>query len=99
MMVIAASWPSNRLAAVTKRTGCTGTWSDPVVADDFGWLTEAPQPGWLLSSPDTRTSKNRTSMHPPSPARSEEHTSELQSRENLVCRLLLEKKKYAQICS
>src|SRR5436309_6106619 len=28
-----------------------------------------------------------------SQARSEEHTSELQSRENLVCRLLLEKKK------
>src|SRR5436309_4857749 len=26
--------------------------------------------------------------------RSEEHTSELQSRENLVCRLLLEKKKW-----
>src|SRR5690606_41832847 len=26
------------------------------------------------------------------PSRSEEHTSELQSRENLVCRLLLEKK-------
>src|SRR5690606_39962522 len=29
----------------------------------------------------------------PHTARSEEHTSELQSRENLVCRLLLEKKK------
>src|SRR6266536_3948371 len=28
----------------------------------------------------------------PSPARSEEHTSELQSRVDLVCRLLLEKK-------
>src|SRR5690606_41292785 len=28
----------------------------------------------------------------PGPKRSEEHTSELQSRENLVCRLLLEKK-------
>src|SRR5690606_40588808 len=28
-----------------------------------------------------------------SASRSEEHTSELQSRENLVCRLLLEKKK------
>src|SRR2546430_8363854 len=27
-------------------------------------------------------------------ARSEEHTSELQSQSNLVCRLLLEKKKY-----
>src|SRR5690606_39672980 len=29
-----------------------------------------------------------------STVRSEEHTSELQSRENLVCRLLLEKKKH-----
>src|SRR5690606_40890512 len=30
--------------------------------------------------------------------RSEEHTSELQSRENLVCRLLLEKKNRAPWC-
>src|SRR5947209_15931724 len=30
----------------------------------------------------------------PGLARSEEHTSELQSRQYLVCRLLLEKKKY-----
>src|SRR5204863_8065218 len=30
------------------------------------------------------------------PARSEEHTSELQSRRDLVCRLLLEKKKKEQ---
>src|SRR2546430_7254159 len=30
---------------------------------------------------------------PPSSCRSEEHTSELQSQSNLVCRLLLEKKK------
>src|SRR5690606_39646236 len=29
--------------------------------------------------------------------RSEEHTSELQSRENLVCRLLLEKKKNTEL--
>src|SRR3712207_7110382 len=42
--------------------------------------------------------------HPPAgrprpasrPARSEEHTSELQSRQYLVCRLLLEKKKKIQ---
>src|SRR2546429_6695174 len=32
--------------------------------------------------------------HSPSSLRSEEHTSELQSRLHLVCRLLLEKKKY-----
>src|SRR3712207_7553348 len=31
------------------------------------------------------------------PARSEEHTSELQSRQYLVCRLLLEKKKQLQL--
>src|SRR2546421_225896 len=31
-----------------------------------------------------------------SAARSEEHTSELQSRSDLVCRLLLEKKKHTQ---
>src|SRR5690349_23538057 len=31
-------------------------------------------------------------------ARSEEHTSELQSRRDLVCRLLLEKKKLVMIC-
>src|SRR5690606_40346677 len=31
--------------------------------------------------------------------RSEEHTSELQSRENLVCRLLLEKKKQTRSAS
>src|SRR5256886_12364020 len=30
--------------------------------------------------------------------RSEEHTSELQSQSNLVCRLLLEKKKHDEIC-
>src|SRR2546427_8193913 len=32
-------------------------------------------------------------VHLVQPARSEEHTSELQSQSNLVCRLLLEKKK------
>src|SRR5438874_12589047 len=32
-------------------------------------------------------------LRSPAPPRSEEHTSELQSRRDLVCRLLLEKKK------
>src|SRR5690606_41581091 len=36
---------------------------------------------------------NRNKCDEESNGRSEEHTSELQSRENLVCRLLLEKKK------
>src|SRR3989442_3312349 len=43
-----------------------------------------------------RRTGTQTSRPPPSPTgsgRSEEHTSELQSRPHLVCRLLLEKKK------
>src|SRR3712207_8774501 len=35
--------------------------------------------------------------HPSQLPRSEEHTSELQSRQYLVCRLLLEKKKYSAV--
>src|SRR5882762_4874764 len=47
----------------------------------------------------TRTDRPRTpvatsSPSRSSPSRSEEHTSELQSHLNLVCRLLLEKKKF-----
>src|SRR2546421_11383642 len=42
----------------------------------------------------TRPTSRRRGSRPPSRARrSEEHTSELQSRSDLVCRLLLEKKK------
>src|SRR2546430_3677842 len=39
------------------------------------------------------TGANRIAPSSHSPGRSEEHTSELQSQSNLVCRLLLEKKK------
>src|SRR5690606_41328161 len=45
-------------------------------------------PGWLLQH-GQRSSLQRAYGRV---GRSEEHTSELQSRENLVCRLLLEKK-------
>src|SRR2546430_4429831 len=45
--------------------------------------------------PSARTARRRQRAPPLSeePRRSEEHTSELQSQSNLVCRLLLEKKK------
>src|SRR5688572_32293947 len=38
--------------------------------------------------------RRRAHLRLGSPCRSEEHTSELQSQSNLVCRLLLEKKNY-----
>src|SRR5439155_5103726 len=43
--------------------------------------------GWHCAPPRAACSARRSTM------RSEEHTSELQSRGHLVCRLLLEKKK------
>src|SRR5688572_31917574 len=65
--------------------------------------TSASPPAWATSSPTCSTCAPNapTAPSPPSerrmarttPARSEEHTSELQSQSNLVCRLLLEKKK------
>src|SRR2546426_8855546 len=44
-----------------------------------------------MSRPPRRSRTSRATL--PTPSRSEEHTSELQSPCNLVCRLLLEKKK------
>src|SRR5690606_40181584 len=47
----------------------------------------------LSPRPEAPGAPSRRTLPPHPPARSEEHTSELQSREHLVCRLLLEKKK------
>src|SRR5690606_42155582 len=63
--------------------------------DRHGSTPAHPATSTLSNSTVTPTSTNRSanSRKPPRmPQRSEEHTSELQSRENLVCRLLLEKK-------
>src|SRR3712207_8656237 len=60
-----------------------GPYTDPVQA--FCDLLEVR---WLLSEREGRDVGTEVAL-----ARSEEHTSELQSRQYLVCRLLLEKKK------
>src|SRR5690606_40918235 len=48
---------------------------------------------WLDGAPPRYVSEYVGGIVYQNVSRSEEHTSELQSRENLVCRLLLEKKK------
>src|SRR3712207_6863847 len=57
--------------------------------------TQCRHRSWLVGivsfSPAPHSSSNAS--HNPRVSRSEEHTSELQSRQYLVCRLLLEKKK------
>src|SRR5436309_12640391 len=57
-------------------------------------LFRSRRPG---SSTRRATRATPTLSTPGGPTRSEEHTSELQSRENLVCRLLLEKKKCTRL--
>src|SRR5688572_32631369 len=60
---------------------CTARWGGRPIRKGFTWTTSRR---WL-PSPVAPTSWSKV--------RSEEHTSELQSQSNLVCRLLLEKKK------
>src|SRR5436309_1992514 len=55
--------------------------------DVIGWENE--HCACMIAGHDPASPKRDTAAA----VRSEEHTSELQSRENLVCRLLLEKKK------
>src|SRR5690554_7955083 len=59
--------------------GLTSVWRDIKTHGDFAYVTTEADDGLLIIDL--------------SPLRSEEHTSELQSRPHLVCRLLLEKKK------
>src|SRR2546430_15668874 len=54
--------------------------------------TTTPPSSAPASTPSWETTGVRAAR---TPCRSEEHTSELQSQSNLVCRLLLEKKKIA----
>src|SRR2546430_13361040 len=65
-------------------------------------LFRSPPSGATAGGPERRLSDDRVqatgdyvmgSLRLETKARSEEHTSELQSQSNLVCRLLLEKKK------
>src|SRR5688500_19656241 len=62
---------------------------DPPLA---AWPARAPPDRAASVMTEMRDVPNRAFMCPPG-VRSEEHTSELQSPCNLVCRLLLEKKK------
>src|SRR5690606_32895990 len=67
---------------------CLDTWSRP------RWFSKVQKSIDIeLEEPIPHQGKGENSWDCGVDGRSEEHTSELQSRENLVCRLLLEKKK------
>src|SRR5690606_40700305 len=84
--------PSNRRSTPKRKVVICGSNNRTVntLATRFAINTLPSQPS-LYQSPAKLAQKAEPSRH--SGNRPEEHTSELQSRENLVCRLLLEKKK------
>src|SRR5690606_40036573 len=93
-----------RRASASASALCTCTTSNPSCTTraiaQLLWFNAASDSGGQNACGSNHSSRavvrespvaNRTT------SRSEEHTSELQSRENLVCRLLLEKKKHSKI--
>src|SRR2546422_7791847 len=99
-----------------RHTRCSRDWSSDVCSSDLisrrrwaYWAETAerwPRPIIRVTSAADVTSASRPTVSTriatmtSTIVRSEEHTSELQSRLHLVCRLLLEKKKYKQrVCS
>src|SRR5207253_11140278 len=82
----------------SRRTACARLWRASARAEPISPHERCPSrcPYWRTSA--GTTSKSRGTRDGPGAiartwSRSEEHTSELQSRGHLVCRLLLEKKK------
>src|SRR2546427_8402571 len=76
------------LPAASRVTAATPFESERVLRCESAWPSRSPP--------------HNTIWFPTGRPRSEEHTSELQSQSNLVCRLLLEKKKkknHAQRCA
>src|SRR2546430_12904619 len=80
--VMSAAWPVS-----ASRAGRTGTEADIscVMGPDYDRIGDALNPAAPVAGGGA----------PQRRGRSEEHTSELQSQSNLVCRLLLEKKNNA----
>src|SRR3712207_8035727 len=93
----ADSWIAGATPAQAARCAAEGKrdMSAPVSAM-ITWATRGPTPGMVCNSCSCRAhganASSSTASSSASAARSEEHTSELQSRQYLVCRLLLEKK-------
>src|SRR2546427_5475420 len=65
----------------------------PEPAHGVGFKSTYREAGWRRCAEMSAADGIRFTPWPHAELRSEEHTSELQSQSNLVCRLLLEKKK------
>src|SRR5690625_6264456 len=78
--------------SVSRKTAPSPTWPHACSQPEWRWAssTEIDRPSPV---PPRVRALEGSALQKRSKTRSEEHTSELQSRGHLVCRLLLEKKK------
>src|SRR3712207_8953169 len=74
----------SEFGSATSRSPRRGRW----------WVRRPTTPACASSDPSSSVTRNHGACCSP---RSEEHTSELQSRQYLVCRLLLVKKNYITV--
>src|SRR5690625_6396466 len=81
------------LPELLKQQGIEMRWQAQNTAPSLNVLLDDGPAGLTI-----RTVYEQGAAHRAGLSRSEEHTSELQSRGHLVCRLLLEKKKTEQAC-
>src|SRR5215216_3738671 len=93
-------------APAMRGTSQPGSWvgpenPNPGIEGTTRWKASAVSPPWAAGSARGSMTSSSSTTEPGQPwmassgraSRSEEHTSELQSPDHLVCRLLLEKKK------
>src|SRR5690606_40457631 len=81
---------------VDRASGSAGQWAGPLARASAVAPGDEPAEGTGQDRPGVPLPLAARKLAKVSVRRSEEHTSELQSRENLVCRLLLEKKKQGE---
>src|SRR5687768_17650601 len=84
--------PGTRLVRRASASLCLVT-SSATAVKRSGWRGARIRRARAPRSPAAAANAASTASSSPAMVRSEEHTSELQSRLHLVCRLLLEKKK------
>src|SRR5258708_24929774 len=95
---IGVSEPGAGSDVASIKTSARSDGDDYVINGGKMWITNGVQADWiclLANTSDGQVHRNKSLICVPMKARgrSEEHTSELQSPDHLVCRLLLEKKK------
>src|SRR3712207_7921394 len=83
-------WPGRAPYRGSSAAGCSAR---PGTGRRVGGQRPRRRRWWWLCRVGSRQGSGRGDL----PARSEEHTSELQSRQYLVCRLLLEKNKFRKV--